>query len=126
MSLAYQRIKLLEAASNSLAEFQTKQTDRPVQQKPTSQKWRPPPKDTYKANYDGAVFSDSDKAGLGVVVRNEKGEGMASLAEKIILPSGGVKVIEAMAARRAILLAVKLGFQKCIIEGDSEIVFKAL
>ena len=51
---------------------------------------------------------------------------MASLAEKIILPSGGVKVIEAMAARRAILLAVKLGFQKCIIEGDSEIVFKAL
>ena len=51
---------------------------------------------------------------------------MASLAEKIILPSGGVEVIEAMAARRAILLAVKLAFQKCIIEGDSEIVFKAL
>ena len=72
MSLAYQRIKLLEAASNSLAEFQTKQTDRPVQQKPTSQKWRPPPKDTYKVSYDGAVFSNSDEAGLGVVVRNER------------------------------------------------------
>ena len=72
MSLAYQRIKLLEAASNSLAEFQTKQTDRPVQQKPTSQKWRPHPKDTYKVSYDGLVFSNSDEAGLGVVVRNER------------------------------------------------------
>lgn len=51
---------------------------------------------------------------------------MASLAEKIGMPSGGGEVIEAMAARREILLAVELGFQQCIIEGDSEIVFKAL
>ena len=60
------------------------------------------------------------------MVRNEKGEVMASLAKKIGLPVGGVEVIEAMAARRAILLAVELGFHQCIIEGDSEIVFKAL
>ena len=51
---------------------------------------------------------------------------MASLAEKVNKPSGGMEAIEAMAARRAILLAVELGFQNCIIEGDSEIVFKAL
>ena len=31
-----------------------------------------------------------------------------------------------MAARRAILLVAELGFQQCVIEGDSEIVFKAL
>lgn len=49
-----------------------------------------------------------------------------SLAEKIGMPSGGGEVIEAMVARREILLAVELGFQQCIIEGDSEIVFKAL
>ncbi|KAL4598975.1 hypothetical protein ACB092_11G093900 [Castanea dentata] len=85
--------KLLEAASNSLAEFQTKQTDRPTQNKPAIQNWRPPPKDTYKINYDNAFFSESDEAGIGAVVRNERGEVMASLAEKIIMPSGGVEEI---------------------------------
>ena len=50
----------------------------------------------------------------------------ASLAEKVNKPSGGVEAIEAMAARRAIQLAVELGFQQCVVKGDSEIVFKAL
>ena len=72
------------------------------------------------------MFTESDEAGLGVVARNQRGEVMASLAEKIGMQFGGVEVIEAMAVRREILLAVKLGFQNCIIEGDSEIVFKAL
>ena len=61
-----------------------------------------------------------------MVIRNETGEVMASLAEKVNQPSGGVEVIEAMAAKRAILLAAELGFQQCVVEGDSEIVFKAL
>ena len=51
---------------------------------------------------------------------------MASLAEKVNKPSGGMEAIEAMEARRAILLAVELGFQQCVVEEDSEIVFKAL
>lgn len=82
--------KLLEAASNSLSEFQTKQADRPTQHKPAIQKWRLPLKDTYKINYDGAVFSESDEVGIGVVVKNERGEVIVSLVEKIIMPSGGV------------------------------------
>ena len=72
------------------------------------------------------MFTELDEAGLGAVACNERGEVMASLAEKIGMPFGGVEVIEAMSARRAILLAVELGFQNCIIEGDSEIMFKAL
>nr|POF00809.1 hypothetical protein CFP56_73998 [Quercus suber] len=48
------------------------------------------------------------------------------VSEKIGMLAGGVEVLEVMAARRAIRLAVELGFQKCIIEGDSEIVLKAL
>ncbi|KAK9996808.1 hypothetical protein SO802_021494 [Lithocarpus litseifolius] len=70
------------------------------------------------------VFSNSDEAGLGVVVRNKKGEVMVSLAEKLILPYGGVEVIEAMAARRAIHLAVELGFRKCIFEGIQKLCLK--
>lgn len=42
------------------------------------------------------------------------------------MPSVGVEIIEAITARRAILLAAELGFHQCIIEGDSEILFIAL
>ncbi|XP_075664873.1 uncharacterized protein LOC142634467 [Castanea sativa] len=92
---------------------------------PTSVKWKPSRSDFYKVNYDGAMLKDSGKAGIGVVIRNENGEVMASLAEKITKPDC-VEVLEALAARRAILFAIELGLQQVIIEGDSEIVFKAL
>lgn len=36
-----------------------------------------------KMNYDGAVFKDSNEAGLGVVIQYDKGEVMATSAEKI-------------------------------------------
>ena len=118
--------KLLEAALKSLSEFQSKQRVGTTHQKPAAPKWQPAPKDTYKINYDGTIFSNSEEAGIGLVIRNEKSEVIASLVEKVNKPSGGVEAIEAMAARRAILLAIELGFQQCVVEGDSEIVFKAL
>ena len=117
--------KLLDATSNTLAEFQTKRTDRQTQHKPATPRWQPQPRDTYKINYDSAVFMELDEAGTGVVVRNEMGEVMSSLAEKIFMPSS-VGALEAMATRRAIIFAMELGFHRCIIEGDSKIVFKAL
>ena len=118
--------KVFEAALKSLAEFQVKKAEGSPKQNPAIQKWHPPLLDFYKINYDGVVFTESDEARLGVVARNERGEVMTSLTENIGMPFGGVEVIKAMAARRAILLAVELGFQNCIFEVDSEIVFKAL
>ena len=50
-------------------------------------------------NYDGAYFADEEEAGISVVVRNELGQVMASLAEKLVMPSM-VELLEAMAARR--------------------------
>lgn len=41
----------------------------------------------YKANYDGAVFAESKEAGIGVIVRDDKGDVIVALAEKI--PSRG-------------------------------------
>ena len=48
--------------------------------------WSPPRAPFLKINYDGAVFRDSNSAGLGVVVRDSTGGVLASLAENIPLP----------------------------------------
>ena len=64
--------KLLEAALKSLTEFQSKQPVGTTHQKSVAPKWQPPPKDTYKINYDGTIFSKFEEAGIGVVIRNER------------------------------------------------------
>ncbi|XP_023910597.2 uncharacterized protein LOC112022257 [Quercus suber] len=90
-----------------------------------TQRWVPPAEGTYKVNYDGAYFVDEEKAGIGVVVRNELGQVMGSLAEKIDMPST-VEVLKALAARRAMLFMEELGLRHAVFEGDSELVVKAL
>ena len=45
--------------------------------------WSPPADDGWKINFDGAMFSESGEAGIGVVVRNSVGEVKVALAEKI-------------------------------------------
>jgi len=92
--------KIFEAAQTRLLEFQKK----------VGVKW--------KALSPG-------KAGVRVVVRNENGEVMASLAEKITKPAS-VEVLEALAAKRVAIFSMELGLHRVIIERDSEIVFKAL
>ena len=60
-----------------------------------------------------------------MVIRNDAGLVMASLAQKIPMPSLVIEV-EVLAARRALELALELGFDNIILEGDSEILLKAL
>ena len=59
------------------------------------------------------------------MVRNELGQVMGSLAEKIDMPST-VEVLKAMAARRAMLFMKELGLRHAEFEGDSDLVVKAL
>lgn len=89
------------------------------------QRWSPPAPGVYKVNYDGAYFAEEEEPGIGVIVRNELGQVMASLAEKLVMPST-VEVLEVMAARRAMIFMEELGLQQAIFEGDSELVVKAL
>ena len=107
--------KIFEAAHTRLLEFQNK----------VGVKWKALSPDFYKVNYDGAMYRESGKAGIRVVVRNENGEVMASLAEKITKPAS-VEVLEALAAKRVAIFLMELGQHRVIIERDSEIVFKAL
>lgn len=79
----------------------------------------------YKTNYDGVVFCESGEAGIGVVVRDAKGEVIAALAEKITYP-GSVEMLEALAARKAAKFIVELGISCSEFEGDSEVVCNAL
>uniref|UniRef100_A0A7N2KZZ0 RNase H type-1 domain-containing protein n=1 Tax=Quercus lobata TaxID=97700 RepID=A0A7N2KZZ0_QUELO len=88
-------------------------------------RWKPPPLGVVKVNFDGAIFSTQSSAGLAMVVRDQAGLVLASLSQKIPL-STSVEIVEVIAARRALLLARELGFERVMVEGDSEIIIKAI
>nr|POF08828.1 hypothetical protein CFP56_46591 [Quercus suber] len=75
--------------------------------------------------YDEATFVKANKSGLGVVVRNNHGLVIASLAQQ--LPSTYQAVeIETLAATRALEFALEIGVDRDIVKCDSETVVKAL
>ena len=78
-----------------------------------------------KINFDGAVFRETDEARLGVVVRDHQGRVMASVSEKIRLPSS-LDEVEAMATVRAISFTLELHLPFVIVEGDSKLIISAL
>ena len=78
-----------------------------------------------KINFDGAVFHETDEARLGVVVRDHEGRVMASMFEKIRLPSSSDEA-EAMETVRAISFTLELHLPFVIVEGDSELIISAL
>ena len=44
-------------------------------------KWVPPPQGWFKANVDGDIFKETNKVGIGVVVRDSQGWVLAALSE---------------------------------------------
>lgn len=87
--------------------------------------WTTPETHSYKVNSDGATFAEDSTAEIGVVIRNEAGMIMASLTQQILLPASVIEV-EALAARRALELALELSFGNITLEEDSEILLKTL
>ena len=67
-------------------------------------RWKPPGAGLFKINFNGAVFADRSLAGLGIVIRDEFGLIIVTLSQKIPLPSS-VELVEALAARRALIFA---------------------
>nr|XP_023895477.1 uncharacterized protein LOC112007374 [Quercus suber] len=66
-------------------------------------------------NFDGAFFQDIAAAGLGVVIRDHEGKVIGALFERIALPTF-VDDVEALACRRAISFALKIGPQVVVFE----------
>ena len=87
--------------------------------------WLLPLLHQYKANCDGAVFRDINSAGLGVVIRDSAGLVIATLSERICLPST-VNELDALACKRAIAFALEIGLHEVAFEGDFDVAFKHL
>ena len=76
-------------------------------------------------NFDGAIFRESNEAGIGAIVRNHRGEVMVALCQRIPYPYL-IEAVEASAAKVAVKLVLDLGIQEVDIEGDSLKIITAL
>ncbi|XP_075654761.1 uncharacterized protein LOC142624921 [Castanea sativa] len=88
-------------------------------------RWKPPPLDIFKINFDGAVFAEENYSGVGVIVRNKEGLVIAAMSEKIPQLLQPIE-IEAMIATRALEFAREVGISEAVLEGDPLLVIKAL
>lgn len=81
------------------------------------QKWTPPPPGLVCINVDAAVFTASSSSAIGVVVRNHEGRCLMACRQSfrgITSP----EVAEALALRRAVILAQEEGFSRAILRSD--------
>ena len=49
-------------------------------------RWTPPVNHMFKVNFNRAIFREGQKAGVGVIIRDEYGRFIASMADSISLP----------------------------------------
>ena len=90
--------------------------------KPT-ERWKPPDFGWVKINSDGAISSAQRCAGAGVVVRDHVGNLLAGRCMRFDAIQEPL-VIEQLACREAVRIAVEHGFQQVIVETDSQEVLK--
>ena len=93
--------KIFSATRRYLSDYQLKFPVKESKLPTVRAKWSPPLGEMYRTNYDGAVFEDLEEARIGVIGRNDRGEVLAALSEKIPYP-GSVVLVEVQAARRAV------------------------
>ena len=60
-------------------------------------------------NYDGAMFRESDNAGIGVVIRDSEGQVLAALSKQLVKPPS-MEILELLAARQAVKFTAELGY----------------
>ena len=76
-------------AKNYLSKFRSLEKSHPHGRSSIIRRWYPPTAGAVKTNYDGAMFNESEKAGIGVVIRDSEGQVLAALSEQIVKPPLG-------------------------------------
>ena len=71
----------------------------------------------FKVKFNRAIFREEQKASVGVIIRDEHGRVIASMADGISLPFS-VDAVEAFAAKEALKFAQECGLSAIVLEGD--------
>ena len=87
--------------------------------------WIPPLSPQYRVNVDGARFSSQKEAGVGVIIRDNKGLVIAALSKNIDAPLGPLE-IETKAFEVGLQFAKDVGIYDLILKGDSLVMYRAL
>ncbi|KAF5444601.1 hypothetical protein F2P56_033721 [Juglans regia] len=87
--------------------------------------WSPSPPGFLKLNVDGAIFPDHHKAGIGIILRDEKGDVIAACS-KLEGDVASPEFIEATALLRGLQFCAQWGVPKLVLETDCLILVNAL
>jgi ribonuclease HI len=88
-------------------------------------KWMAPTQGWYKANWDVAIDKSQGRVGIGVIIRDEKGQTIAAMSKtrlENLEPTTG----EAFAAFNAACLCRDLELQHIMMEGDAKLIVDAV
>ena len=120
--------QIFQISFERLAEFtacQPSATSMMVRRANRRTRWQPPSVDLMKTNFDRAVFSSGNAAGIGVVIINNLGQVITSCSQRLSQAYSSTDV-EALAAVKAVSFAVEIGITKAVLEGDSLTIMNAL
>ena len=83
-------VNIIPVASGMLQDFLNTQEFKPVAAKTSiNHHWCPSIQFQYKANFGDAVFQSNNSVGLGVVIRDHRGDIVGALFMRIPPPSNG-------------------------------------
>ena len=112
-------------AKERFQEFRAVLPPKPPRTTRTKDIWKPPDAGHFKINFDGAIFRNENRCGIGVVIRDHTGFVIASLVQSISRAYQPIEV-EALAAARALEFGQEIRIGGAVLEGDLELIINFL
>ncbi|XP_061999251.1 uncharacterized protein LOC133716573 [Rosa rugosa] len=121
----FQPMHMISWCVNSLTEFQKYHPKATRKKKRPLTKWECPPLGRLKINIDNAFRVENGAGGIGVVIRDELGIGLAAIARPFLHAHSAINM-EAEACRAGLFLGMHQGWTNIDIESDSTLLIAAL